>query len=110
MTETTNRLDLDAMHTACVAQLRTVFDPELPVNIYDLGLIYGLDFDASGDVRLTMTLTSPGCPMAEEIVTSAAQSIQAVEGVQDIAVELTFDPPWSRDLLSEEALLELGLI
>ncbi|MEM9996740.1 MAG: iron-sulfur cluster assembly protein [Bacteroidota bacterium] len=106
----TTALDLDAMQAACVAQLRTVFDPELPVNIYDLGLIYGIDIDASGDLRLTMTLTSPGCPMAEEIVTNAAQSLQAVPGVRDIAVELTFNPPWSQDLLSEEALLELGLL
>jgi len=94
-----------------IAALRTVYDPEIPVNIYDLGLIYGLDVDeAAGKVSIRMTLTAPGCPVAATFPGTVEQAVQAVDGVREAHVELVWDPPWSRELMSEIALLELGLI
>lgn len=94
-----------------IAALRTVYDPEIPVNIYDLGLIYGLDVDeAAGKVSIRMTLTAPGCPVAATFPGTVEEAVKAVPGVREAHVELVWDPPWSRDLMSEIALLELGLI
>jgi FeS assembly SUF system protein len=89
--------------------LRTVFDPEIPVNVYDLGLVYRIDIDGS-NVKVTMTLTAPACPAAPEILFDAEAKIKAVEGVTDVLMNLTFDPPWSKDMMSEEAKLELGML
>ena len=91
------------------AVLRTVFDPEIPVNVYDLGLVYGIDVD-EGNVKVTMTLTAPACPAAPEILFDAESKIRAVEGVGDVHMNLTFDPPWSKEMMSEEARLELGFL
>lgn len=93
-----------------VDQLKTVFDPELPVNIYELGLVYAIDISDSGYVQVTMTLTAPGCPVAGEIVMDVDQKIRKVEGVTDVNVMLTFDPPWNKEKMSEEAKLELGFL
>lgn len=94
-----------------IAALRTVYDPEIPVNIYDLGLIYGLDVDEeSGKVAVRMTLTAPGCPVAETFPGTVQCVVEAVAGVSEASVELVWDPPWSADQMSEAARLELGLL
>ncbi|MCK0507752.1 SUF system Fe-S cluster assembly protein [Aromatoleum anaerobium] len=101
----------EALRTDVIAALRTVYDPEIPVNIYDLGLIYGLDIDdASGRVDIRMTLTAPGCPVAATFPGTVEEAVKAVEGVREAHVELVWDPPWSRELMSEIALFELGLL
>jgi FeS assembly SUF system protein len=94
-----------------IAALRSVFDPEIPVNIYDLGLIYNLKIDENTkDVYILMTLTSPNCPVAEDMPGQVQEAVSLVEGVGIVKVELTFEPPWDKDMLSESALLELGLL
>ncbi|GAA6136582.1 SUF system Fe-S cluster assembly protein [Arenicella sp. 4NH20-0111] len=93
-----------------VDALRTVYDPEIPVNIYDLGLIYGFEVDDNYFVDVTMTLTAPGCPVAETFPGIVENAVKSVVGVSDAQVELVFDPPWTMDNMSEEAKLELGMI
>lgn len=90
--------------------IRTIYDPEIPVNIYDLGLIYNIEVRNGGQVKVTMTLTSPSCPVAGTLPGEVADKIRGVYGVSEVDVELTFDPPWSQDLMSEEAKLELGFL
>lgn len=93
-----------------VNSIKTVFDPEIPVNVYDLGLIYEINVEDDGAVRVVMTLTSPNCPVAESLPEEVYEKTLAVEGVKSVELNLTFDPPWTKDMLSEEALLELGLM
>ena len=94
-----------------IEALRTVYDPEIPVNIYDLGLIYGLDVDeAGGTVAIRMTLTAPGCPVAQTFPATVEQAVRRVAEVREAHVELVWDPPWSRERMSEAARLELGLL
>jgi FeS assembly SUF system protein len=90
------------------AALRTVFDPEIPVNIFDLGLVYDVHMEDNGNVKITMTLTAPACPAAGEIVHDVQMRVEEIEGVIDCHVQLTFDPAWSKEMMSEEAKLELG--
>ncbi|ARS35437.1 metal-sulfur cluster assembly factor [Pontibacter actiniarum] len=90
--------------------LRTVHDPEIPVNIYDLGLVYEIKVTEGSKVQVTMTLTAPACPVADDIMFEVQQKLEAIEGVEDAFVMLTFDPPWTRDMMSEEAKLELGFL
>jgi len=90
--------------------LKTIFDPEIPVNIYDLGLIYEVNVEEGGKVRIVMTLTSPNCPVAESMPEEVFDKVSSIEGVSHVDVNLTFDPPWTKDMLSDEALLELGLL
>ncbi|MBW7892225.1 MAG: DUF59 domain-containing protein [Chitinophagaceae bacterium] len=90
--------------------LRTVYDPEIPVNIVALGLVYELEVSDDGKVKIIMTLTAPGCPVGGEIVSEVQEKVEAVDGVTDVYVHLTFDPPWNRDMMSEEAKLELGFL
>jgi FeS assembly SUF system protein len=92
-----------------IAALKKVYDPEMPVNIYDLGLIYGLEADASGQVSVRMTLTAPNCPVAGSLPASVESAVRAVPGVTDVKLELTFDPPWSKDRMSDAAKLALGI-
>jgi FeS assembly SUF system protein len=92
-----------------VAALRTCFDPEIPVNVYDLGLIYDLKIDPEGAVSVRMTLTSPACPVAGALPQDVQARVAAVPGVRSASVELVWDPPWDRSRLSEEAQLQLGL-
>lgn len=92
------------------AALRTVYDPEIPVNVFDLGLIYDVHIGDEGDVKITMTLTAPACPAAPEILFDAEEKVRALEGVKDVHMNLTFDPPWTKEMMSEEAKLELGLL
>jgi FeS assembly SUF system protein len=93
-----------------VAALRTVFDPEIPVNVYDLGLIYDLAVDPSGRVAIRMTLTAPACPVAGMMPGLVESAVRPVDGVSDVSVELVWDPPWTKDRMSEEARLQLGLM
>lgn len=97
------------MKDRIIAALKRVYDPEMPVNIYDLGLIYGLDVDGTGRVSVRMTLTAPNCPVAGSLPASVEQAIRAVPGVTEVKLELTFDPPWSKERMSEAAMLALGL-
>ena len=90
--------------------LRTVYDPEIPVNIFDLGLVYEIKIGDRGEVKITMTLTAPACPAAGEIIHDVQQRVESLEGVVDCHVQLTFDPPWTKDMMSEEAKLELGFL
>jgi FeS assembly SUF system protein len=98
------------LESKIVETLKTVFDPEIPVNIYELGLIYEVTISNEGKVVIKMTLTSPNCPMAENLVQEIHDKIKAIEGVTDFMLNIVFDPPWSKNMMSEAALLELGLI
>ena len=102
--------DFLQMETQIVEVLKTVYDPEIPVNIYDLGLIYDIVVDNNKSVTITMTLTAPNCPLADFILNNTKESVEAIEGVQNVNINLVFDPPWSKDMMSEEALLELGFL
>jgi FeS assembly SUF system protein len=97
------------LETEIVAALKRVFDPEMPVNVYDLGLIYGIQTDAEGRVAIRMTLTAPNCPVAGSLPAEVERAARAVPGVADVKVELTFDPPWTKDSMSEAAKLALGI-
>jgi FeS assembly SUF system protein len=93
-----------------VDALKTVYDPEIPVNIYDLGLIYNININDDCLVTIDMTLTAPGCPVAQTFPGVVENAVKSVEGVKDSIVELVWDPPWGQDMMSEEAKLELGLL
>jgi FeS assembly SUF system protein len=102
-----NKIDLEMK---IIETLKTVFDPELPANVYDLGLIYDINIKDNGYVNIKMTLTAPGCPVAGEIIMEVDNKIRAIENVADVNVMLTFDPPWKKEMMSEEAKLELGFL
>ena len=102
-------LNHEALHAAIVAQLKSVFDPEIPVDIYELGLIYGIDITDGGVVQLTMTLTSPMCPVAGSLPLEVQEKVAAVDGVTEVDLRLTYDPPWTKDRMSDEARLELDM-
>ena len=93
-----------------VVMLRSVYDPEIPVNIFDLGLIYDVDVDEGNNVTIEMTLTSPNCPAVDFILSDVKMKVEAVEAVNEVAIDLVFDPPWDRSMMSEEAMLELGFL
>ena len=93
-----------------MAAIKTVYDPEIPVDIYELGLIYEMNIYPVNNVYVQMTLTSPSCPSAEAIPSEVEQKLKAIEGVNDVKVEITFDPPYSQDMMSEAAKLELGFL
>lgn len=93
-----------------IGVLRTIYDPEIPVNIYDLGLIYNINIDDDHVAHITMTLTAPNCPMAEELFEEVRYKIGGTKGVKECDLKLTFDPPWDKSMLSEEAKLELGFL
>lgn len=97
------------LETTIIEVLKTIYDPEIPVNIYDLGLVYQIEVEGK-DVRILMTLTSPNCPVAESLLEDVLEKVKGIEGVDNVEVNLTFDPVWSKDNLSEEAKLELGLL
>jgi len=109
--ETGSHIHHSPFEAKVIAALRSVFDPEIPVNIYDLGLIYKLDLnEQTNDVNILMTLTTPNCPVAEDMPGQVQEAVSMIEGVGTVKVELTFEPPWDKDMLSESALLELGLL
>ena len=93
-----------------VSVLKTIYDPEIPVDIYELGLIYDVFLNEDNDVKILMTLTSPNCPVAESLPQEVKDKVAEIDGVKSSDVEMTFEPPWSKDLMSEEAKLELGFL
>ncbi|MDD4190384.1 MAG: iron-sulfur cluster assembly protein [Mangrovibacterium sp.] len=99
---------MDARIDQIIERLKEVYDPEIPVNIYDLGLIYNVDVDGDDRANIVMTLTAPGCPVADMLVDDVRQAALSVEGVAGAEVDLTFEPPWDKSMMSEEARLELG--
>lgn len=104
-------VSVETLRERVIERLREVYDPEIPVNIYDLGLIYAVDIDAEqGRVDVEMTLTAPGCPVAQTFPGTVERAVRAVEGVREAHVELVWDPPWTRDRISEVARLQLGLM
>lgn len=103
-------IDTAALGEEIVKVLKTIFDPEIPVDIYELGLIYDVFVNEDNDVKILMTLTTPNCPVAETLPVEVEEKIKSIDQVNSAEVEITFDPPWSQDLMSEEAKLELGLL
>ncbi len=93
-----------------VAMLKTVFDPEIPVDIYSLGLIYRIDLTDAGDLTVDMTMTAPSCPMAEFIMEDTRQKLESIDGIKSVTLNLIFEPEWTKDMMSEEAKLELGFL
>ena len=93
-----------------VDMLKTVFDPEIPVNVYDLGLIYKIEVAEEGEVSIDMTLTAPNCPAADFIMEDVRQKVESIEGVNSATINLVFEPEWDKDMMSEEAKLELGFL
>ena len=93
-----------------IGVLKTIYDPEIPVDIYELGLIYDVFVNEDDDVKILMTLTTPNCPVAETLPREVEEKVKSLDEVKDAEVEITFDPPWSQDLMSEEAKLELGML
>ena len=100
---------LQPLYEQVIAALKQVYDPEIPVNIYDLGLIYELNINPQHEVSILMTFTAPNCPMADEVLQEVRESVEAVPTVAKVDIELTFDPVWDKSMLSEEARVELGL-
>jgi FeS assembly SUF system protein len=103
-------IDTNLLGEEIVKKLKTIYDPEIPVDIYELGLIYDVMVNEDYEVKILMTLTSPNCPVAETLPLEVEEKIKSIEHVKDADVEITFDPPWSKDLMSEEAKLELGML
>lgn len=101
--------DLNGLKEHAIAALKTVYDPEIPVNIYDLGLIYDVSVDEHYHVHIKMTLTTPGCPVAQTFPGTVEQAVNQVNGVSDCTVELVWDPPWTQERMTEVARLELGI-
>ena len=101
--------DIEVLKESVIVALKTVFDPEIPVNIYDLGLIYDIAINEEHHAHLQMTLTSPGCPVAQTFPGTVEQAVNTVEGISDCTVELVWEPPWTQERMSEVARLELGI-
>jgi FeS assembly SUF system protein len=93
-----------------ISELKSIYDPEIPVNIYEIGLIYKIQIDDDFTVHIVMTLTTPNCPVAESLPAEVREKVKALEGVKDVDLELTFEPPWDMEMLSDEAKLELGIL
>ncbi len=108
--ERERQVEVNELGEKIVEVIKTCYDPEIPVNIYELGLIYKVDVEDDNAVIVEMTLTSPNCPVAETLPNEVADKIRAVDGVKDCRIELVWDPPWNPSLMSEEAQLELGMI
>ncbi len=106
----TTEIDTNALGDKIVRVLKTIFDPEIPVDIYELGLIYDVFVNEDYDVKILMTLTTPNCPVAETLPLEVEEKVKSINEVKSAEVEITFDPPWSQDLMSEEAKLELGML
>ena len=103
-------MDTAALGEKIVTVLKTIYDPEIPVDIYGLGLIYDVFVNEDNDVKILMTLTTPNCPVAETLPQEVKEKVRSLDDVNEVELELTFDPPWTRDLMSEEAKLELGFL
>ncbi len=103
-------IDTQELGEKIVNVIKTIYDPEIPVDIYELGLIYDVLVNEENDVKILMTLTSPNCPVAETLPVEVEEKVKSIDMIKDAEVEITFDPPWTQDLMSEEAKLELGLL
>ncbi|MEM9363193.1 MAG: iron-sulfur cluster assembly protein [Bacteroidota bacterium] len=103
-------IDTAELGEKIVMVLKTIYDPEIPVDIYELGLIYDVFVNEANDVKILMTLTSPNCPVAETLPVEVEEKVKSLDVLNDVEVEITFEPPWTQDLMSEEAKLELGLL
>jgi FeS assembly SUF system protein len=110
MSEEVSAIDTQELGEKIVKVLKTIYDPEIPVDIYELGLIYDVFVNEGKEVKILMTLTSPNCPVAETLPVEVEEKVKSLDMVKDAEVEITFDPPWTQDLMSEEAKLELGLL
>ena len=105
-----NNFDAQLLGEKIVKVLKPIFDPEIPVDIYELGLIYDVFVNEDFDAKVLMTLTSPNCPVAESLPAEVEEKVKSIKGINGVEVEMTFDPPWTKDLMSEEAKLELGFL
>lgn len=105
-----DKIDKDALGEKIVEAIKTIFDPEIPVDIYELGLIYDVFVNDDMDVKILMTLTSPNCPVAETLPVEVEETVKAIDVINNAEVEITFDPTWTQDMMSEEAKLELGFL
>ena len=105
-----NKDEIKQLEDLIIAALKEIYDPEIPVDIFELGLIYEVKIKKDGIVNIDMTLTSPNCPVAESLPVDVKNKVEGVEGVQEATVEIVFDPPWDKDMMSEEAQLELGFL
>ncbi len=101
-------METDVLRDKAIEVIKTIYDPEIPVNIHDLGLIYRVDILPINNIQVTMTLTAPGCPAAQSLPVEVDQKLRTIEGVNDVHVVVTWDPPWDKSMMSEEAQLELG--
>jgi FeS assembly SUF system protein len=100
----------NAIGDKIISVIKTIYDPEIPVDIYELGLIYDVMVNENFDVKILMTLTTPNCPVAETLPVDVEDKVKTMKGIKNVEVEITFDPPWTQDLMSEEAKLELGIL
>lgn len=103
-------IDKGYLEQKIIAVLETVFDPEIPVNIYELGLIYSIKLDDEGSVDIMMTLTSPACPVAESLPGEVREKVKSIEDIKEVNINLVWEPPWNKDMMSEEAKLNLGFL
>ena len=103
-------IDKGYLEQKVISVLETVYDPEIPVNIYELGLVYNIKLEDSGDVDIMMTLTSPACPVAESLPGEVKQKVKSIEGINEVNINLVWEPPWNKDMMSEEAKLNLGFL
>ncbi|MBN1597246.1 MAG: DUF59 domain-containing protein [Bacteroidales bacterium] len=110
MSEKRDHNALLQLETNIVQVLKTIYDPEIPVNIYDLGLIYEINIDDEDNAEIVMTLTAPNCPIADQILMEVKSRVESVDNIKSCNVNLVFDPPWDQTMMSEEALLELGML
>lgn len=102
--------DKNQLSIEIVEKLKTIYDPEIPVNIYDLGIIYNIEIDDDFVVKITMTLTSPSCPMADFLLQEIHNKIKAIEGIKNVILNIVFEPKWDKEMMSDEAKLQLGLL
>jgi FeS assembly SUF system protein len=109
-TKMEQEIDTNELGESIVKVLKSIYDPEIPVDIYELGLIYDVMVNTDYEVKILMTLTSPNCPVAESLPREVEEKVKTIENIKEVDVEITFDPPWSKDLMSEEAKLELGML
>jgi len=110
MSEENTTIDTQELGEKIVRVLKSIYDPEIPVDIYELGLIYDVFVNDEYEVKILMTLTSPNCPVAESLPMEVEEKVKSLDELKDVEVEITFDPPWTQDLMSEEAKLELGML
>ncbi|RAJ14240.1 FeS assembly SUF system protein [Arenibacter echinorum] len=110
MSEEIETIDTQELGEKIVRVLKTIYDPEIPVDIYELGLIYDVFVNEDNEVKILMTLTSPNCPVAESLPMEVEEKVKSIDELKDVEVEITFDPPWTQELMSEEAKLELGML